>query len=105
MKHLAGLLFLFLFLSPRVSGQHMQVANPIIIPDPAPGYQRIWLKNGDVPRDPKALEDGGDFVNSDVKYPLEELGFSATERVKVFYKEGMRVTATGEAVTRVVLEY
>ncbi|MDX5320179.1 MAG: T9SS type A sorting domain-containing protein [Bacteroidota bacterium] len=44
MKHLAGALFLFLFLSPRVSGQHMQVANPIIIPESPKAGDSVFVR-------------------------------------------------------------
>jgi len=67
---------------------------------PDPGAQRIWLKNASEVRDPQI-----DYMVSGTKYSVSVLGFTDSERIKVFYLEGVRETDMGEASIQVSLEY
>ncbi len=67
---------------------------------PDSGSQRIWLKNANEVRNPQT-----DYMASGTKYSANVLGFTDSERIKVFYLEGVRETDMGEASIQVSLEY
>jgi RHS repeat-associated protein len=70
--------------------------------EPAPGYMRLWLKDGTEERDGSGVSNGGDYIEPDVPYLASQLGFTGQltdggERVTI-YIEGIRpVDSTDDA--------
>ena len=71
---------------------------------PAPGNQRIWLKNADELRNPNGVmnETSGHYVAPDLAIPLNKLGYTKDNRVVTYYIEGIKA---GSLKIRTVLEY
>ncbi|MGR6871828.1 hypothetical protein ACU6U9_05860 [Pseudomonas sp. HK3] len=78
---------------------------PIYAYTPAPGVERMWIKNGDENRIGKGVHEGGDYITPKQKYTLMQLGFEDGKRTKTFYIEGIRATEAGASVTYINLEY
>lgn len=54
---------------------------------PAPGYLRIWNKNGTEQREPADLNNSGNFVMPEISYPLKQL--TINNKI-IFYMEAIR---------------
>jgi hypothetical protein len=72
---------------------------------PTTGYQRLWLVNADETRRPETITHHGHYIAPNVKYTLNDLGFSSFVRNKTFYIEGIAKSEAGEAQIQTVLEY
>jgi hypothetical protein len=65
-------------------------ADPFVY-TPAPGYLRVWTKDGNVSRNAKSIaEPGGNFVASNTTYTAAQLGLAPATRTVTLYIEGIR---------------
>jgi hypothetical protein len=56
----------------------------------APGFLRLWKKNGDEIRNPNSISIGGDFVKADTLHPLNLFDINSNNEI-ILYMEAIRV--------------
>jgi len=64
------------------------VSNPYVLP--TVGKIRLWKKDGGKARNKKPLNEGGDFINSNTEYSMEELGLSQDQNEVTLYVEAVK---------------
>lgn len=73
------------------------IEQPIILPE---GALRIWLKDGDVARNPADVADGGDFV-APGRYSLAQLGLDGQQTVTLYVEAIYESVTVGDQVVEV----
>jgi len=70
----------------------------------AEGFQRIWITNATVKRNPQGLKQNGDYIAPNDIYSLLQLGFRQRRRIKTFYIEAIKKADPNEASITLILE-
>jgi len=72
---------------------------------PAEGKLRLWIKEGDEPRDAHSIIDSGDFIPSG-SYPADMLGFDSSEQEIILFLEAVKASESmGDLNLTVELDY
>lgn len=81
------LIFKYFGSNPLNLKTHKYHNSPKTFQMPDVGDYRIWVKNSDKKRNPKAIEDGGDYVTPLKKHPITSLNYNPFDNTVKVYVE------------------